>query len=282
MAAQPIDVWDFNTFDPALIAAIEGRSELIKRYLQTDQKNFLAYDLGREPRQSLLRPDNPFASEFHALEEVVGKEMECRTIRAFHYTRMTDNEVAMLRRDGIHLSMPDTLRRRLNDLVTTGSMPLETADNLYAQSPFHSDQLESRSNKFWMASHPIEVDNGGVVPLMSRWGGEVASMYFRDQVVLDLLASIGRPRIVEVAVPLVATRHSYSAGKAVITTFARSIGCISEKSAFDLYTKQSLPASAILAVRTDGDAEFVNMGRSYPGGYVDVSKTYWKELTGED
>jgi hypothetical protein len=43
-----------------------------------------------------------------------------------------------------------------------------------------------------------------------------------------------------------------------------------------------LPATAVLAVHTEGDPSFGGMGRSYPAGYVDVSIGRWKELTGED
>jgi hypothetical protein len=242
----------------------------------------LAYDLDRGPSRPLFRPENPFAGAFLDLQEAVGREMESRTIRAFHYTHMTDEEVAALRGDGIHLSTPTTLQSRLENLVLAGALARTIADKLYAQSPFHSDQLGSRCGKYWMTSHPVEIGDGGVRPLMAHWGGEVASMWIRDQSLLARLASIGRPRIVEIAVPIRATRHGYSAGKAVVATFARARGCIPEKQAFDLYAKEPLGPSAILAVHTEGDRSFAEMGRGYPARYIDVSIGRWKELTGED
>lgn len=208
--------------------------------------------------------------------------MQQRTIRAFHYTCLTDGEVSALMRDGIHLSTPETLRRRLDEVVSAGGLPRDVADRLYAESPFHSDQRKARADKFWMTSHPTPVDNRGVEPLMKHWGGEVASMWVRNETFFALLASLGKPRIIGVAVPMCATRHSHNAGVAVVATFARSRGSIPAKHAFDLYVNQPLAPAAILAAHTEGDEAFVKMARGYPAAFVDVDIGRWKELTGED
>lgn len=107
-------------------------------------------------------------------------------------------------------------------------------------------------------------------------------MWIRDAAVSKSLEMLGAPRVIEAAVPLTATKHAYSAGKAVIATFARSRGAIPEKSAFDLYVRQALPATAVMAVHTAGAASFNALGHSYPKGYVDVNVGRWKELTGEE
>jgi hypothetical protein len=272
MADAVIDVWDVRTFDAELIAALEGNADLIRDYLKMDREIFLSHDLGRGPR-SMLRPDNPHAANFLRLQEAIGREMQKRAIRAFHYTRLTDEEVGSLKRNGIHLSTPVSLKRRLNDLVRAGSLTHDIAKALYAQSPFHSDQLKSRSDKFWMVSHPIAVDDGGVVPLMKHWGGEVASMWVEDETLTSPLALIGKPRVIEVSVPMSATRHSYNAGKAVVATFARSRGSIPEKHAFDVYTFQDLPPRAILG-RPHGRRCFVlGLGTELSNGLH--RRRYW-------
>jgi hypothetical protein len=152
--------------------------------------------------------------------------METRTIRAFHYTRLTEDEVTSLFRSGVHVSTPETLRQRLEAVVVSGGLAGDVANRLYAESPFHSDQFHARSGKFWLTSHPVAVDDGGVVPLMEHWGGEVASMWVRDLALSAPLLKLGRARIIEIAVPLSATKHSYHAGKAVVATFARCCGAI--------------------------------------------------------
>ena len=96
-------------------------------------------------------------------------------------------------------------------------------------------------------------------------------MWIRDEALTAPLASLGKPRIIEVSGPLSATPHSYRAGRAIVVTFARSRGSIAEKHAFDLCTGQPLPPTAVLTLHTEGDAPFVEMGRGYPVGFVDVA-----------
>lgn len=277
-----IDVWDVGTFTADLLEVLERHSELVRSYFDTEHAILLSYDLGRGSERPILRPDNPGAREYYALLDVVGELMEWLAIRAFHYTRLTDDEVADIRQSGIRLSTPETLRLRLDTLVAAGNLSADIANQLYDASPFHSDQLDARSDKFWMVSHPIAIDDGGVVPLMNHWGGEVASMWIRNTTLGAHLTKLGKARIIEVAAPLDATRHVHNASKAVVATFGRARGAIPDRSTFDLYVKTPLPASAVLAVHTEGEEKFAAMGRSYPAGFVDIDVGHWKELTGED
>jgi len=279
LAERLIDVWDAKTFDPQLTAQLHDQVDVITDYVARDREIFLAHELGRS--RSLMRPENVHAGAFIALQEAMGEAMEDRTIRAWHYTRLTDAEVELARREGIHLSTPQTLQNRLEVLAASGDLTGVQVEALYAASPFH-EQLKSRSDKFWMTSHPIAIDDSGVEPLMAHWGGEVASMWMQDEAHLAPLARIGRPRILEVAVPLALTSHAFSAGCAVVAAYGRAHGAHPEKKAFDLYVHQPLPPSALLAVHTQGEVNFDAMGRSHPPGFIDVSIGFWKELTGED
>ena len=224
MAEGLIDVWDAKTFDPALMRHLTPHAGLAVDDFARDHGNFLAHDLGRGPGRGLFHPENEHADTFQALREEIGRAMAGRTIRAWRYTRLTDAEVGALRRGGIHLSRPQTLRHRFGALVVAGELTPAQANALFDASPFQSEQRESRSGKFWMTLHPIAVDDGGVEPLLAHWGGEVASMWMKDEALLASLARIGRPRILEVAVPLASTVHSYAAGEAVIATFGQALG----------------------------------------------------------
>ncbi len=282
MNAAPIDVWDLATFDPELTGRLTPHAGLVADYFARDHAIFLGHDLGRGPGRSLLRPDNPYADRFQAFREGLIEVLKARTIRAWHYTRLTDAEVDALRREGPHVSTPVTLKRRLGTLVEARALSAAQAAALYAASPFHTDQRDARSDKFWMVSHPLAIDDGGVEPLMAHWGGEGASMFQRDPDLLGPLARIGRPRIVELAIPLSATRHAYCAVEAVVATFGRAEGAIPSKQAFDLYIGAALPGDAVREIHTEGEATFAAMGRTHPRGFVDVDLGRWKELAGEE
>ncbi len=261
-----IDTWDVETFDSELLEILSGQSELIVDYMTTSRR------LRAEREASDHRgpvPTNPHGGAFVALKEDLEAVMKPHSIRAWHYTRLTDGEVETLRQGGVHLSTLQTIRRRFDAQVAAGGFSAEVADALFAASPFQGDQRQSRSNKFWMVSHPAPITDGGVELLLSNWGGEAAYFWLRDPVIEAIVAGLGKPRVVELAVPLAWTAHSFSAGEAVIAAYGRKLGCRWEENAFDLYTTRALPAEAVLAVHAEGQANFAALARGYPERYVD-------------
>lgn len=282
MAEGVIDVWDAETFDQALIRRLAAAANLIVDYYGRETAIFLEHELGRGPGRSILRPENAHAAAFMAFRDGLTGDLAERRIRAWHYTRLTDAEVAALRTEGPHLSTLERFRQRVDALTAAGALTPAAAEAVWTASPFHSDQHDARTGKFWMVSHPTAVTDGGVRPLMSHWGGEVANMWLDDGDLLSTLAAIGQARVIELAVPMAQTRHAFGAAEAVVATFGREHGAIPEKHAFDLYATSALPADAILAVHTDGEARFADIARGYPSGFIDVAISRWKELTGDD
>jgi len=279
VAAALIDVWDVETFDPELIDCLAAHADLIAAYHARANRIFLDHDYGRA--RTLIRPENEYAADFSDLRDTVGALMDERTIRAWHYTRLTDREVDALRRDGIHLSTPQSLRRRLEAVVAEGHLATADVEALWRRNMFNH-QHDSRAGKFWAVSHPQRIDDGGVEPLMRHWGGEAASMWMQDPDLLAKLARVGQARAVAVAMPLARCEHFAGAGRAVMAAFARSRGAVCETSGFDLYARTDLPGAAVLEVRTEGEPGFAALAQGDPATFVDHGLTHWKELTGED
>lgn len=278
-----IDVWDVRTLDRELAEFLAAHADLIRDYTNTEKEIFLEYDHSASGRRRLTpRPQNPHAVAFLGLAERASKLLYTRSIRAWHYSRLTDAEIEILKREGIHVSTPTTLRQRLNALVASGEITAELADELYAASPFQGDQRESRDGKFWLVSHPTATDDDGVERLLKYWGGEVASFWTEREDLLLPIAAIGRARILELAVPLASTPHAYNATKPVLAAYARSIGCVERSRGIDLYVTEALPARAVIAVHSEGETAFDQMAQGYPTTFVNDEHSYWKELTGED
>ncbi len=265
MAENIIDVWNIETFDDALLASLYARSVVVRQYMVTERRNFLEYVTAdrRQPRQS-----NPYAAAYqNFVERVILPAMEKRTIRAWHYTRLTDAEVELLRSGGIYMSTTDTIRMRLTAQIAEGSLSAENADALYEASPFHQ-QNEARANKFWMTSHPRPIDDGGVTLLLDHWGGEGVYFWLQDVDLIELVKGIGRPRVIEMAVPLDATNRAYEAARAVVATFARTLGCESDKAEFDLYSTRSLGPKTVVNIHAEGEPNFAILARGYPASFI--------------
>ncbi|WP_315716230.1 MULTISPECIES: hypothetical protein [unclassified Bradyrhizobium] len=265
-SAPIIDVWNVATFDPTLLRMLEKEAALIRNYLTTSRQQFLEREASDHTGPYLT---NPYAGDHQAFVEAVGREMNSRTIRAWHYTRLTDDEVHNIQENGICPGTLDTLRQRLEAQVKTGRLSTEDVEALYAASPcHHQEQQPGRLGKFWMTSDPVEIDDGGVELLLANWGGESTYFWLEDERLEKLVAGIGRPRVLEIAVPIEKTRHWLNAGRAVVRTFARMLRCQPDRGAFDLYTFEPLDADAILGIHSDGEPNFQNMGKGYPIGYV--------------
>lgn len=259
-----IDVWNVETFDEGLAAHLQAAADLIRNYLTTSRRQNLEREASDHTQPY---PTNPYDSEYIYFTDGLVPWMEERSIRAWHYTRMTDAETAALLRDGVHLSDLTAIRRRLDDQVAAGEFSADVAEALFAGSPFQSEQLGSRSNKFWMVSHPHDIEDGGVELLLESWGGEAVYFWQQDPDLQSLLRRLGRARVIELAVPLAITKHAYSAGRAVVSAYARTLGCHADGGAFDLYAFQSLGADAILKVHSEGDTIFALIARGYPAGF---------------
>lgn len=270
ISSAPIDVWDLATFDDELRGSLVAYAGLIRDYFVTSRRQFLEREASDH---TAAYPDNPHASEFYRFTENVMGLMEARTIRAWHYTRMTDAEVNTMRRVGVYPSTLDNIRARLAAQVDTRAFSQEVADRLFADSPYQAERPDSRLEKFWMVSHPLSVEDSGVESLLKYWGGE--SVYFRqcDPQLQTLLKNNGTPRVLEIAMPLSHSSRSYLAAEAVVSTYGRVLGCSPEKKAFDLYSNRVLGPEHILAVHSQADLSFANMAHGYPLGYIDVDSS---------
>lgn len=262
-----IDVWNVETFDAELRGKLDAYADLIRDYMSTHRRQWLEREASDHTG---AYPENAFASMFIRVKEyIVMPLMELRTIRAWHYTRMTDREVEIIRSDGIYPSSLANFRARLDAEVEAGSFSAEIADKLFADSPYQSDQRASRSGKFWAVSYPHSVDDGGVELLVESWGGEAAYFWQQDESLQTILKRIGRARVLEVAIPLSYSRHAYDAAQAVVAAYGRMLGCVPDSGGFDLYTTQPLPAQNVLAVHSEGDPSFAMMARGYPPSFVE-------------
>jgi len=260
--ANFVDVWDVDTFDDDLLKVLLAKRGLVHDYLTTDHERELERETS--PLTALFRI-NPFADEHQRFVDSVSQTMHERSIRAWHYTRLTDGEVATLQTAGIHLSTLESTRQRLAALVAVGELSVENAEALLTESPLHDrQQHDARANQFCLACEPLHVESGGVTPLLGSWGGEVVYSHLKSPQLKTIVEAIGRPRVLELQVPVDAIRNGRRAGEVVVTSFARSLGDTRDFDSFDVFVNRALGPEAVLAIHTKGDATFDRIGRSYP------------------
>jgi hypothetical protein len=261
-----IDVWDVETFDPELAGFLDRNRELIRDYRIEDRRLF-----DEREKQTLRGPpeQNIHGPAYAALKDDAGALMLGRTIRAWHFTRLTSAERMDILANGMGLMSLPVIMRRLDLQVEAGAMDRATAQRLYAASPFHHQIDGNRDGKIWLTAQPYPLDHSSVTGLVERWGGESVNFDHQDSVFSELLKSIGEPSVIEVALPLAITTRAGCAGVNVIDAYAASMGVSGGwGGGADMVAIEPITPEMIRKIHVAGDAEFATMGRGFPPRFI--------------
>jgi hypothetical protein len=265
-----IDLWDIGTYDSDIRDHLDSYKEVITGYLDLERKKDIMVTVLAtwEP----IRP-NPFAADYMSAVESLGPIMAAKTVRAFHYSRMTDDEVQAVQAEGIVPTSVDSLKQRVDRQVISGTLTREQGDLIIDRGPLQTAAFGVRHG-FWSTSSPIHPDNAAVNLLVDHWGGESAYWLFtgpEDRPMVEVLKRIGRGRVIEIAMSLKDPNGGlagFSAARTAVRGYVRSLDHQIYPEALDLALEHPLPASHILKVHTEGEDGYIAMGRGYPSNYV--------------
>jgi len=197
------DHWDVGSFDSDVLEVLREQQNVIVGYLQRERELLVTHDLISGRDKPILRPENRWWHAFEEARRSVSHVLRSKTMRGYHYTRMTDREVRDIESAGIVISTEDFMLHRLSNAVTDGHLTDSEMAEIIENSPLQYPEGASRSGKFYLTGAPQPIDDLGVKYLLNVWGGEVVNMYLEKHDELwQKLQQIGRPRIIEVAAPL--------------------------------------------------------------------------------
>lgn len=264
-AAQPlIDVWNPGSFDRELRACLDGYAELIDVFLSESRRLFVE----REAQTVRGMPElNRHGPAWCAMRDAVTALMADRVIRTWHFTRITDREIATIAHSGLQPMTLDLIERRLAALVEDGVIDSAGAAMLFAASPYHRQLDGNREGRIWLTAQPIPIADDGVIDLLGKWGGESISFTHRSGASSDRLAAIGKPAVVEVALPLHVTTRVGEAAGCVIDSYSAMLGFDDIwPSAADIVAVKDICPQWIRAIHLEGEPAFERIGRGYPEG----------------
>jgi NAD(P)-dependent dehydrogenase (short-subunit alcohol dehydrogenase family) len=260
-----IDVWDFHSFDPNLRNLLNSHGAVIEDYVIVDQENTRLIVHENASAHLLV---NPHWSNFNKfLEFNLTPAMSERTIRAWHFTRLCDHEADEIKTSGIRISSTGELQRRLAQMTVRGLLRPDEAQEIYQLSPYHVQNGGIRLGMFWMTSFPYAVGSSGINWLVENWGGESVYSNLKDGPLATKLKQLGSARVLEVAVPLKQTKHTYSAAKAVVSAFTRTLSLKWDYANFDLTAYSNLPAKSVKSVIDLDGKEYGEIRSKYAAIY---------------
>lgn len=255
-----IDPWDPKSFSVEINHVLIEYSELIFNYFSEDLR-LMEEHLNSSPYQSLKSNKFHFAySDFQ--ENTLTPILKNSRIRVWHYTRLTDDEVDMMRQKLIPSSL-GYLRLRLDSLVSNGLLTNEESELVFNQSPFHK-QDKSRSSMLWSITTPLPFDDSGVSPLLESWGGESAYFWLSDEIVKTKLKKIGLPRVIEIETALSDGLNAYLVSETVLEAWAKKLGVSVAPSGTDLAINESIEKATVVKVHKAGQSSFDALAKTYP------------------
>lgn len=261
---KPIDVWNPQSYDPELQRFLADASPLISDYRREDGR--LAAERAADGHRGAPKL-NSHGANYSKLKETAAALLAARTVRAFHYTRLTASEIEAIWRGGMQPMTIDGIRTRIAQLVEDGLIDVATGEALFADSPYHQQIDGNREGRIWLTTQPYPTDDSGVEELLEKWGGESVAFNHIDGPTGELLATIGKPAIVEVDLPLSVTTRVHSVAECIIEMQAKLLGLSDGwDSAADLVAVQPIESEWIRAIHIEGDASYAAFGTTYPDG----------------
>ena len=257
MATAAIDLWDPASFDPALIGHLDAGADILRAYVETGLR--IDEDYEANPRQ-MIRESNPHWDAFEGLRQSLEALLRQRVARAWHYTRLTDDDAAVIKEYGVSLSTAAAFRRRLDALVEARLLTSTQADAIFAASVLNGSQKAQRLGQFCMTAYPLPLDDWGIQPLVKRWGGEVAAFHLQDDDLRALLATIGPPRVFELAAPLANVKQDTAHG----VLAAHGLGVAFGRVMPELFSTKPLGPECLLALHSEGEGAYQGVGHAYP------------------
>ena len=258
---MPIAIDDPFTWPPTITAALQEALPALQSY----QKLRVRFDAEREanPDNIMWRinpPINPFRAAREDLAAEIEEQIADLAIMAWHCTRLCPDEIAAVRTDGMFLLSPETFNARVQRRVDAGDITLGVAQRLRGANQAAD---EHRINQLWFVLTRKPLGTSGVRDLLGYWGGEALYRgHDRDPETGPVLKALGRPCIVELAVPHDAIRSYGRLGLNIIRTFELAHDLHDENSPdCEGHTRLPIVPDHVLRVITTDDDDFTALTR---------------------
>ncbi len=253
---------DKNTWHKDLLDLIESNRPLIRKYKYVETYNFNLHEAAKEctpvDYKNLDRTNN-YNDDFESLKECVKFELKKLTIIGYHATRLTNEEITKIKKDGLITSSKENCYKRAENLLLDGYITKEECNYIKSlcilNSPFESDRL----GQIWFESGNCDIStkNIGLNNLYKDYGGETIRNGIEGTPLLKKLNAISKPCNVISYVKL-NTVPIYSidtlAKKLLLESDKRNISKIS----FEMYSEsEAIPIIDIIFVNKHTKLKFI-------------------------
>jgi hypothetical protein len=248
---------NLRTWPPQLLELLERNEQLLRDYEEADKRTLddSAWGRGRDYIPMAHRPRNPFFDQRQAFFSTLRAEYGGQiALRGFHCARLTDDEVAKIRWDGMMPPDRSMLQERIIAVQNATGMTPRISRRLIEKNDA-SDP--NRAGRIWFIfTAGLLKRQSGVEFLFRYWGGEALyGRHIDDPETGLILGSIGQPRIVEATVPLAADLIGFP-DKQIVNQFLASRGLPTSDREYADRTTLAVPPSRVQRIISRTDDEF--------------------------
>jgi hypothetical protein len=251
---------DLDTWPSPLMAYLASQHQMLAAYARHESTfNQMDFDSEGDYVPMSMRPSNP---HFHGYESAwlkINNILKPTTLRGWHCTRLTDQEMEHIRSQGMQPPNLDILVQRIRRAEAAGKFGPEIAARLITENQADDD---GRKGMIWFCFfEPRLAGQSGTERFFRRWGGEsLYNSHERDADTGEALRLIGRPCLIQADVPISSFGRISGLGQKVIRRYLLAHDYDTGES-WEHEDKARAPISAANIVKfvLHGDPEFTNL-----------------------
>lgn len=176
----------------------------IVNYLTENHDVFFSWEARRNNQYGVQCDVRSYDRVSGQLRELLNQYL----LHGYHCTRLTENEIDVIRANGMSLPNGEFLKKRIQALITDQLISTQIAEQLIKRN--QADE-KYRANQIWFCFYdPYLADQDGIERFFRSWGGEALyNSHESDPETGIILNAIGIPCIIEAVVPISGIGHSF-------------------------------------------------------------------------
>jgi hypothetical protein len=251
---------EVETWPLPLLEYLASQHEMLLAHARHHRKTIHAYlnpTAGHVPMA--LMPSNPHIQARERATLKILQLVQSTTLRGWHCTRLTDQEVKYIMSHGMQPPNLQVLCERIRRLEADGVLSNEIAERLVAENQADDD---NRRGMIWFCFfEPRLADQWGIERFFRCWGGEALyNSHEDDPITGNALRIIGRPCLIEADVPFSSFGpYTYLGDKVIRRYLITHSFDTGEDCDLEDRTSDRIPAANIVRVVSHDEPEFANL-----------------------
>jgi hypothetical protein len=205
-------------------------------------------------------PANPYAADRSIVLSEVQHLVRDVGLIGYHCTRLHDDEIEVIRGNGLRPLSPELVTERIRRRVDAGDLPRDIADRLLAgHLAVDRPNGGRRAGMTWFVftAGPLREERG-VGSLLGYWGGEAVYVPFMsDPQVGPFLRALGTACIVEAVAPVTAIETFCDVSERLVRCYLHRRGVDTDQDPeWEGYVAELIPSADVRRVIKRNDPDF--------------------------